>query len=132
MRKYLQLLVIFVSLLLLIGCGGNSSDQKQKSNESSEEVKDKNVVEANTYSVTYSPDVLNFEQITQTAHFISSNSVRIKKVNSFHKVYLDETATYRVEGNYVIIVFPDYSSSFEIIENGKGLKSSDGLTFKKQ
>jgi hypothetical protein len=127
-RQILQTAGMFIIFILMVSCGNNSSDPQK----SSEEVKNKNVVEANTYSVTYSPDALNFEQITQTAHFISSNSVRIKKVNSFHKVYLDETAIYRVEGNYVIIVFPDYSASFEIIENGKGLKSSDGLTFKKQ
>ena len=125
-------LVLVLIFILMISCGSNSSDQEQKSNEATEEIKEKNVVEGNTYTVTYSKDVLNFEQITQTAHFITSSSVRVKKSNQFGKVYLEETATYRIEGNYVIIVFPDGSVSFEIIDNGTGLKSSDGLTFQKQ
>ena len=125
-------LVLVLIFILMISCGSNSSDQKQKSNESSEEAKIKNVVEENTYSETHSNDMLNFEQVTSTLHFITSSSVRFKKSNSFRKVYFDETATYRIEGNYVILTFPDESQSLEIMDNGNGLKSSDGHIFQKK
>ncbi len=120
-------LVLFLIFILMISCGSNS-DHKQ----SSEEQKDKNVVVGNTYTETHGKDVLNFEQVTSTLQFITSSSVRFKKANNFRKVFFDETASYKIDENFVILTFPNESQSLEIVENGNGLKTSDGYIFRKE
>lgn len=93
---------------------------------------EKNILEDKLFSGTFSMDILNFEQMTTTLHFISPTTVQVTARNNFRKTYADEAATYRIEGNYVIVVLPNESQSFEILQNGNAIKSSKGVTFYKQ
>ena len=107
--------VMFFCLVIMTNCNSNSPD---KSKEKSDTVhNNNNVLLGKTFSNTRGNDVLNFEKLTRTYHFITSKSVRYKQYNNFRQVFFDETETYRIEDNYVIIVFSDESQSFEIIDN---------------
>lgn len=93
---------------------------------------EKNILEEKTFSGTFSRDILNFEQVTTTLHFISPTTVQVTARNNFGKLYGDEAGSYRIEGKYVIVVLSTESQSFEILQNGDAIKSSKGVIFNKQ
>lgn len=116
---------VFILSLFVFSCG-------QRAGESPPAGQESNNLVGHTYILKKSNDILGFEQITKKMEFISTSSVRFNMSNQFGKVYDDETLTYRIEGNYVILVFPDKSESLEIINKGEGLKNSSNLTYSKQ
>ena len=129
-REITTSVLMFFCLVTMTNCNSNSSD---KSNLKSDTIqKENNILIEKTFSNTRGNDMLNFEKVTRTYHFITSKSVEYKQYNNFRKVFSDETASYRIEDNYVIIVFSNESVSFEIIDNGNELKTSDGFIYHKQ
>jgi len=115
-----------------------SSPQKQNVNsdttkqETSTASSNNNLI-SKTYSLTKANDKIGAEELTVTLAFITSSSVRIMKTNQLKTIYEDQTLTYRIEGNYVIVTYPNkVQQSLEIIENGEGLKGTDGLIYTKE
>ena len=115
-----------------------SSPQKQNVNsdttkqETSTASSNNNLI-SKTYSLTKANDKIGAEELTVTLAFITSSSVRIMKTNQLKTIYEDQTLTYRIEGNYVIVTYPNkVQQSLEIVENGEGLKGTDGLIYTKE